>query len=689
VSSLAGSLSAPPRWRSVAAPFAFLRGDAALSAGVSSVLAAVAFAADGGLRVERAGWTELGVTVLGCGLVAFALLTGRTRGRLHGGFVLLALAGLAAFTAMSVGWSLAPDQSWLEANRTISYVAAFAGALALARMAPAHWAAILNGVALGSLVVCGWALLTKVFPAALAPEETYARLREPFGYWNASGLMAALAIPPLLWLAARRSGHAAVNALAWPGLGLLIVCLMLSYSRGGLLALLFGLAFWFGAVPLRLRGALALLVTAAAAAPVVAWAFARDALSTDRIPLAARVDAGQDFGALLLLMVGVLLAAGLTANFLAARNPPSARLRRVAGRGLVALVALVPVVTAIAIAAAPGGIGGQTSEAWDQLTNPAVPAPGNTPDRLTATSSVRARYWRESLDVFRASSTIGAGAGSFVVARTRHRIDRLAVRHSHGYVVQTLADLGLVGLGLSLVAAAGWLVAAARATGVRRRDRGLRFDPQRIGLLTMVSVVVVFAVSSLIDWTWLVPGTAIVALLCAAWVAGSGPLRDRIGDAAPSAPASRRPSRGAVLAAVCVMAAGLTAGWAALQPVRAAQAEDAALDAAEHGRYEAAAEHARRASRYNPLAPDPLWQLAFIEDAQGHTAAAQDALEEAATEHPANAEAWRRLGRYRLSVLDDPRGAVEAFSAALYLDPHTPDSSSNLLAATRALQKSR
>ena len=65
-----------------------------------------------------------------------------------------------------------------------------------------------SGVALGCVLVCGWALATKVFPSALAADETFARLREPFGYWNAVGLMAALGVPPLLWLAARRSGHA-------------------------------------------------------------------------------------------------------------------------------------------------------------------------------------------------------------------------------------------------------------------------------------------------------------------------------------------------------------------------------------------------------------------------------------------------------------------------------------------------
>ena len=157
--------------------------------------------------------------------------------------MLLGFAALAVFTALSIVWSLSPADSWLEANRTFAYLAVLAGALALVRLAPQRWAAVLHGVALGCVLVCVWALTTKVFPGALAADETYARLREPFGYWNSVGLMAALGVPPLLWLAARRSGPARrANALAWPALGLLFTCLMLSYSRGALLALLIGLA---------------------------------------------------------------------------------------------------------------------------------------------------------------------------------------------------------------------------------------------------------------------------------------------------------------------------------------------------------------------------------------------------------------------------------------------------------------
>ena len=110
----------------------------------------------------------------------------------------------------------------------LAYLATLAGGLALGRLAPGRWAALIGGVALASVLLCLWALLTKVFPGALAADETFARLRAPFEYWNSVGLSAALGIPPMLWLAARRSGHGAVNVLAWPALGLLIVCLLLA-----------------------------------------------------------------------------------------------------------------------------------------------------------------------------------------------------------------------------------------------------------------------------------------------------------------------------------------------------------------------------------------------------------------------------------------------------------------------------
>src|SRR6185437_678250 len=50
------------------------------------------------------------------------------------------------------------------------------------------------------------------------------------------------------------------------------------------------------------------------------------------------------------------------------------------------------------------------------------------------------------------------------------------------------------------------------------------YTAERVGMLSMLCLVVVFGIHSLADWTWYVPGNACVALLCAGWLAGRGPL---------------------------------------------------------------------------------------------------------------------------------------------------------------------
>ncbi len=714
MSSLAASASAPRRAahaRARALGLSPLARTALIAIPVAIALVAVAFLAKGGLQLESTTYVEIAL-ILGCAAVCAAavVLTPREEAApLYGGGALLAFAALAGFTALSILWSRAPSDSWLEANRTFAYLATFAAAIALVRLAPWGWAGLLHGVALACVAVSAWALLTKVFPGALAEEEIYARLREPFGYWNAVGLMAALGVPPLLWLAARRSGHAAANALAWPGLGLLFVCMMLSYSRGALLAVAFGIAFWLILVPLRLRGVLALTGALVASAPVIAWAFAQDGLTTDAAPVAARAEAGHKLGALLVLMAMALLAAGMAATFLTARTQRPRRTRRLVGAGLLAALALLPIVGVIALASAPGGIGGQVSKTWHQLTDPNVGTPANTPNRLTATSSVRARYWDEALHVYADSKLLGAGAGAYATARMRYRTKPLAVRHAHGYVVQTLADLGLAGTALSLAALGAWLYAALRALGLWRGDRGLPWDAERVGLATLVAVVIVFGVHSFIDWTWFIPANACVGLLCAGWVAGRGPLRARMEadgialDAPPApvvAPGRRaravlgrlrppgRPDVGGALrgvGAAALLIVALAAAWAAFQPVRSVHAGDAVFARVERSQLDAAANIAQIGHSRNPLSVDPLFELAYVETLRKRPQAALSALEQAVRLQPANPNTWRRLGQLHLSVLDQPEEAVRDFRAAYYLDPMSPLSATDFIEAQRAV----
>ena len=648
--------------------------DVLLPLGIGAVLAAIALRAGGGLQLQPTTEVEMALELGGGVVAAGALLAGRDRRAAYGIPALLCFGALVAFTIASILWSVNPSDSWQEASRTLSYAVVFGVAMAFARFAPHRWAALVGGTVVASTIICGYALLTKVFPGALNPDEVYARLREPFGYWNAVGLMAALGAPGCLWLGARRDGHAAINALAYPALGLMLLTLLMAYSRGGLLALLIGLVVWFALVPLRLRGVAVLAASAGGALLVAIWAFGQDGLSKDRMAIDQRAAAGHELGLLLIVLVAGLLAAGLAIGFAAARRAPRSDIRRAAGITILVALALVPIAGAGALAFSTRGLGGSISHGWKQLTDPHASTPPNDPGRLTAIGSVRARYWNEALKMWKGHPMKGVGAGGYATLRPRYRQDDLDVRHAHGYVVQTLADLGITGMLISVALVAFWLIAATSAIGRRRLEWLRDFPPERIGLLTLLSVVVIFAAHSFADWTWFVPGNAVVALVCAGWLAGRGPLvpepvASHRGLAERMRAGMRVPQRAAPAAGALLVA--LIAAWATWQPLRSQNSMDDALAALESKNVKAARADAQAAQDRNPLAVEPLFVRSVVEQQAGDPAGARRALEDAVKLQPTNSEPWLRLADYALNVEHDPAQAEAALGPALYLDPRS------------------
>ena len=685
MSSHAARLDAAPRALTVPRANA----DLLLPLGIGALLAAIALRGGGGLQLRPTTEVEMALEIGGGFVAAGALLAGRDRRAAYGMPALLCFAALVALTIASVLWSVNPSDAWLEASRTLSYAVVFGVAIVFARFAPHRWAAVLGGTVVASTIICAYALLTKVFPGALNPDEVYARLREPFGYWNAIGLMAALGVPGCLWLGARRDGHAAIGALAYPALGLMLLTLLLAYSRGGLLALVIGLAVWFAIVPLRLRGVAVLATSATGAVMIALWAFSQDGLSKDRMAIDQRAAAGHELGVLLIVMIALLLAAGLAIGFAAARRAPSSDVRRAAGLALIVAVALLPVAGALGLAFSTRGLGGSISHGWKQLTDPHASTPPNDPGRLTAVGSVRARYWNEALKMWKGHSGKGVGAGGYATLRPRYRQDDLDVRHAHGYVVQTLADLGIAGMLISVGLLAFWLIAATSAIG---RRRGLPHTPERVALMTMLTVVVIFGVHSFVDWTWFVPGTAVVALLCAGWLAGRGPLLPEpmasAGAIADRMRAGLRTPPRAVLAGAALLVA-LIAAWATWQPLRSQGAMDDALAALEHKDVKAARADAQAAQDRNPLAVEPLFVRSVVEQQAGDQAGAKRALEDAVKLQPSNAEPWLRLANYQLNVAHDPAQAKAALGPALYLDPRSSTGIALYLQAQRTPAKKK
>ena len=135
------------------------------SAALAAALIGVALGARGGNALERTAVVELLLIAAGAALVCAAIVAGQ-RGRLDGGAAVAAFAALAALTALTVGWSIAPDVSYVEAGRTFAYLMTFAGAVALARLAPTGAVAVARGILLAAVAICAYGLATRVWPAS-------------------------------------------------------------------------------------------------------------------------------------------------------------------------------------------------------------------------------------------------------------------------------------------------------------------------------------------------------------------------------------------------------------------------------------------------------------------------------------------------------------------------------------------
>lgn len=636
---------------------------AAASAGLGAAFAAVAFVAEGGQVLGSATAVEIAL-IVGCGLVAAAAIVWGRAGSLSGAVTLALFGVLAVLTAVSVTWSIQPDASWIEANRTLAYLAVFAAAIGAARLAPDGWVIVLRGLLIGIAAICAYALASRIWPAEIAPNDVYSRLAQPYGYWNALGLTAAMGVPLSLWLGSRRAGHAAVNALAYPLLAGLLIAIFLSFSRGAIIAAAAGAILWLAIVPLRLRSVTVLAVSAAGAAPLLLWALSKRAFTESSVPLPLRERVADDFGILLLTLLVLTLAAGLTLGFRIAGRAPSPRARLNVGLTAAAIAVIAPVVMFVAVETSDQGVSDRVSALADTKGE----TPGG-PGRFATGSSSRAKYWREARLVFEEESALGTGAGTFGAARLRFRRDAQVARQAHGYFAQTMSDLGLAGLATSLALLIAWGVAAARALGFHRRstpDERL-WPPERVGLAALACTAVAFGVQSLIDWTWFVPGPAVIALAAAGFVAGSARPHRRWAERTAFRPL---PWPRLALAGAALITVGVCA-WAAWQPQRSHAESQRAYSLLGEGKAESAERAAIRAQDLNPLALEPVFARASVLEQKGDLKGAEAQLSGAVRDHPSDPASWLRLAQFQLFTLDEPQRAQKTLLGAIALDPNS------------------
>lgn len=605
----------------------------------------------------------------GAAIVCAAIVLA-SRGRVYGAAAVTAFAVLAAVTALSVGWSITPDVSYVEAGRTLAYLATFAGAVALARIAPDDAAAVTRGILLAAVAICAYGLAARVWPASFDEVAFSGRIGQPFDYWNALAGMAALGLVPALWLGARRAGRSLARALAFPATGLLLATLLIAQSRGALAGAAVGCALWLAIVPLRLRSLVVLVAGAVAAAPVVAWALSKDPFEIGLQSLEAREAIAGEFGLMLATMLVVLLATGLAVEAVRARRQPSLRTRFRAGLAVAVAVALVPLALLTSVATSDRGLTGTISDRFDELTadDAAPPAGGG---RLGSVASERFGYWREAFDAFGEQPVGGLGAGSFELARLAHRNDGGTARRAHGFVAQTFSDLGLLGAAATLALLAAWLAAAASATGLwpRRWWRAPEtprppWTSERAALVALALAAVVYGVQSAIDWTWFVPGLTAAALLAAGFLAGRGPLA---GTREPSPTSRPTPARLLACAAIALIA--LLCGWSIWQPVVADRALARSYDRLAGGEPLDALRAASDARDLDPRSIEPLYPLALALADLDRERAALAVLRRAAADRPRDPEPWLQIATLQLDRRSAPEPALAAVAQAFQRDP--------------------
>jgi hypothetical protein len=566
-------------------------------------------ASDGGYWPTAWSWTTL---VFSWVAVLALLLRDAVRiSPLERVFVLL-VAALSLWIVASLLWTSSTSRTVLEVERVLAYLAVIVAVVVVLR----RWSyrLFLGGIWAGIVVVCSYALATRLFPERLGVFDPVAgyRLSEPLGYWNALGIFAGLGVLLAFGLASR-SDSLVVRCLAAASLLVLLPTVYFTFSRASWIALGVGLVSAILVDPRRLQLVTGALAFAAAPALGVALAYRSDALTRLGSTLE---EASSDGHRLALALFGLALVNGLVALGLAVserRLSISTRMRRTYGL-ILAVVALVAIAAAFARFGSPPTL---VRRVHDSILRPAPETPGNLNQRLFNLSSRgRVKGWKVAREDAADHRLLGSGAGTFELYWLHHRPSQMKIRDAHSLYLETLAELGPGGLVILIGA-----LAVPIAGAIKARRHAL--VPAALG------AYVAYLVHAGVDWDWEMTAVTIIALLCgiAALISGRSD-----GDE----PLSRR-WRLALVGLPLVLAAVAFIG------VNGNGALANAREEANASHWSASEAEADKARTWMPWSSDP-WQLAGeAQLARGDLAAARHSFLAAIDKDPNDSELWQGL----------------------------------------------
>jgi O-antigen ligase len=523
------------------------------------------------------------------------------------------LAALVTWILLSALWSPAPANSILEAQRALIYAAAVTAALVAAR-SRFVWH-LLAGVLAGVTVIAAFSLATRLFPDRVGVFESTAvnRLSQPIGYWN--GLGAFCAMGTLLAVGFSARGRSLVSRAAGAGaLVVLLPTLHFTFGRGAWLALIAGLAAAVAFDTRRLQLIAALLVLAPSAVAAVVLAAREPGLTNTHANLANATHDGHHLALLLLLLLALNVVLAIAFASAEKQLHPDVTVRR----AFAAVVSLAVVVVVAAVFVRYDGPVRLVERGYDAFKAPPPHAVDLNRRLLSFSGNGRADLWRIAWNDAKAHPMTGAGAGMYERYFLAHQpADVSRVRDAHGLYIETLAELGIVGLMLLLAALAVPLAVIPRA-------RSHPLLPAALG------AYVVYLVHAAADWDWELPAVTLVGLFAGVALLVAARTSFHV------APASPRLRWSAVAVAVivsCAVAIALTGNMALSRSNKARS----------HEAWVAAANDARTAQSWMPWSPAPWVALGRAQLGAGFVIDARKSFRKAVSMDLGDWELWYRL----------------------------------------------
>jgi tetratricopeptide (TPR) repeat protein len=554
------------------------------------------------------------------------------------------LWGLTAWTALATLWTDSVTATVPEIEHTLVYATGLTACLLAVRRRTVHF--LVGGVLCGIVVICSYSLTARLFPErfAVADEVAVNRLQQPLGYWNGLGAFAAIGIV-LAAGAAARARPTLVRALAGGALPILAATLYFTYSRGAWIALGVGLLVAIAIDTRRLQLVTTLLVAAVAPAFVVWLASRQDALTARSPALSAWSHEGHRFVPVVILfcVLGGLCCAGLAA--VESRLPPQPGARVAYG----AVLWLLAAAGVIAILAAYGSPSTIARRGYNQFKTPlaAIQASGGSSQDLNRRlfsfwGSGRVETWRVAWRDAEEHPWLGSGPGTYQRFWFLDRSVPGSVRDAHNLYLETLAEIGPLGLALLVLGLAVPLMAAVRA---RRKPL----------VAAAAGAYAVYLVHAAVDWDWELTALTLTALL----VGGALLVFDRDRKALDISPVVLR----SVVVGVCVAAAAFS--FVGLVGNRALAESSTALTGLDPAH---AASQARKAVDWAPWSAAGWQALGEAQQQQGKLAASRASFRKAIAKDPDDWSLW-----FDMAASSSGKARRAAVVTAYKLNPLSPE----------------